>query len=561
MKNAALKKAVPRKLPLGALDAASASRLLRAASDVALVMDGSGQILSVTVQDAELPLAELQAWVGQSWVQTVTTESRQKIEALLADAIAIAGASISTSASALGGTPGRWRQVNHPQAVGDDLPLLYTAVLVELGGDVLPAGKADLAHRPVPVVSSSAFVATSATAGAAATSATSATSAKTRRARQRIVAFGRNLRSTVVLQQRLVESQQAMERDYWRFREAETRYRHLFQTSAEAALIIDAVSQKVLEVNPAAQELCATPQAVGALPGKLVGASWLSLFDTDAQPQLQTLLASARTLGRKDALRAKLAVAQTEVSVSASVFRQDDSAFVLVRLVPVVAGRRGASHKDGAPNKAAQDTGPGSATAMAMSFLQGASDAIVLTDAQGRVLQANRAFAAMAQMAVDEQIRGQALDRWVGRTGVELGVLISNLRQRGSAGLFVTTVRGEAGSQTQVEIAASVLSAVPTTVLSFSIRNVERRLKTEAAAGSAVTRSVGDLTDLVGNVPLKDIVSETTDLIEQLCIETALDMTGDKRSSAALLLGLSRQSLYVKLRRFGIAEQGADEQS
>jgi DNA-binding NtrC family response regulator len=61
-------------------------------------------------------------------------------------------------------------------------------------------------------------------------------------------------------------------------------------------------------------------------------------------------------------------------------------------------------------------------------------------------------------------------------------------------------------------------------------------------------------------VPLKEIVSETTDLIEQLCIETALEMTGDKRASAALLLGLSRQSLYVKLRRFGIADQGADDE-
>ena len=37
-------------------------------------------------------------------------------------------------------------------------------------------------------------------------------------------------------------------------------------------------------------------------------------------------------------------------------------------------------------------------------------------------------------------------------------------------------------------------------------------------------------------------------------IQAALAMTGDNRASAAQLLGLSRQSLYVKLRRFGIAE-------
>jgi hypothetical protein len=64
---------------------------------------------------------------------------------------------------------------------------------------------------------------------------------------------------------------------------------------------------------------------------------------------------------------------------------------------------------------------------------------------------------------------------------------------------------------------------------------------------------VGELTELVGRVPLKDIVSETTDLIEQLCIEAALQMTQGNRASAAQLLGLSRQSLYVKLNRFGLA--------
>ena len=36
-------------------------------------------------------------------------------------------------------------------------------------------------------------------------------------------------------------------------------------------------------------------------------------------------------------------------------------------------------------------------------------------------------------------------------------------------------------------------------------------------------------------------------------------MTGDNRASAALLLGLSRQSLYVKLRRYGMVSPGSDE--
>jgi DNA-binding protein Fis len=37
-----------------------------------------------------------------------------------------------------------------------------------------------------------------------------------------------------------------------------------------------------------------------------------------------------------------------------------------------------------------------------------------------------------------------------------------------------------------------------------------------------------------------------------------LELTGDNRASAAEMLGLSRQSLYVKLRRFGMSDPGAD---
>ena len=51
---------------------------------------------------------------------------------------------------------------------------------------------------------------------------------------------------------------------------------------------------------------------------------------------------------------------------------------------------------------------------------------------------------------------------------------------------------------------------------------------------------------------------ESTDVIEALCIEAALKLTRDNRASAAEILGLSRQSLYTKLRRYGIGESSAE---
>jgi DNA-binding NtrC family response regulator len=71
-----------------------------------------------------------------------------------------------------------------------------------------------------------------------------------------------------------------------------------------------------------------------------------------------------------------------------------------------------------------------------------------------------------------------------------------------------------------------------------------------------MSRAAAQLTELVGRVPLRDIVGQTTDLIEKLCIEAALQLTRDNRAAAAEMLGLSRQSLYIKLRRFGLGELG-----
>jgi len=71
-------------------------------------------------------------------------------------------------------------------------------------------------------------------------------------------------------------------------------------------------------------------------------------------------------------------------------------------------------------------------------------------------------------------------------------------------------------------------------------------------AGRQLSRSVEQLTELIGRVSLKDLVQESTEVIERLAIEAALELTNDNGAAVAEMLGLSRQSLHVKLRRYGI---------
>ena len=94
----------------------------------------------------------------------------------------------------------------------------------------------------------------------------------------------------------------------------------------------------------------------------------------------------------------------------------------------------------------------------------------------------------------------------------------------------------------------------------FLPKPAQRQLgvRTMVTEEAELPRSVEQLTQLVGRVALKELVRETTDVIERLCIEAALELTGDNRASAAEMLGLSRQSLYSKLRRFGLGDLDGD---
>jgi DNA-binding NtrC family response regulator len=105
-----------------------------------------------------------------------------------------------------------------------------------------------------------------------------------------------------------------------------------------------------------------------------------------------------------------------------------------------------------------------------------------------------------------------------------------------------------------VEISAVYL-AKPEPLFVMFVRDLNRRTQSSAELSQPLPKPFADLSQLVGRRPIKDIVSETVDAIERLCIEAALDLTHNNRASAAEMLGLSRQSLYVKLRKFGISSE------
>ena len=115
-------------------------------------------------------------WLGRPWVEVAGETGGDKIKRMVDDARV-------TGISA-------FRQINQRFPSGLEIPMEYTTVL--LGG------------------------------------------------RAGMLAIGKNLQAVAELQSRLIAAQQTMERDYWKLREIETRYRLVFDASNEAVMIVSA---------------------------------------------------------------------------------------------------------------------------------------------------------------------------------------------------------------------------------------------------------------------------------------------------------------------------------
>jgi transcriptional regulator PpsR len=487
---------------IGQVTSDAAVRALEAAGDIALVVDRDGVIKDVAVGAKELATEGFSSLRRRKWVDTVAADSRAKVVEMLADAGRAASAAAPSGRPAAparrtrtsgvdapspnGGIAVRWREVNQQTAQGGLVPIRFCALSAGEGGN--------------------------------------------------IVALGRDLRGAAALQQRLLQVEQTMERDYTRLRHAETRYRTLFHSVSEAVVIVDAASRRIVEANPAAGQLFGVDHA--ALIGKPV--SWF--VGMDSQEAVATALMRAGQPGRAEPTAVTLAEGRGQVRLTVSVFRQDRVTHLLLRLQAVSAAAN--AH---------------SAQSNSAAVMERIPDPFFVTSEDLTVLDANAAFLDLVQAPDIAAAVGAPLSRFIGRSAVDVSVLVQSLREHGWVRNFSTVARTPFDGLESVDISGVSAPTDAGKVFGFTLRPAARAEAASHRDLDALPRSVEQLTDLIGRVPLKEIVRETTDIIERLCIQAALKLTGDNRASAAELLGLSRQSLYSKLHRFDLAGAGEGE--
>jgi transcriptional regulator PpsR len=409
----------------------------------------------------------VQKWLGRPWKETISDTADDRVARIMEDA-----RNMGVSA---------FRQVTQKFPSGLELPMEYTTVL--LGG------------------------------------------------RAGLLAIGKSLQPVAELQARLISAQQAMERDYWKLREVETKYRLLFDASHEPVVLLNAGTLRIAEANPAAV------QAIGLGAGTVTGRAFLPEVSAGDRDAFQAMLLRVRDQGKAPGILIRFGKDQKQWLVRGSLMSPEPGPVMLLQLSPGWTGQ------------------PLHAQSEAISIdelVERLPDAFIVLDKDGVIRRTNRAFLDLVEVGAKGSVVGERLTRWLWRPGADLTVLLANVERHGSIRLFTTTIQGELGTTTEVEISATGSSQTDPNYLGVLIRDIGRRIG-GSNDESSLRAELGSISERIGKTPLRKLVKDTVSVVERHYVTSALQLAHNNRTVAAELLGLSRQSLYAKLNRYGIS--------
>lgn len=428
------------------------------ASDIALVLDDEGRVRSVA-QAAHASLnPEPARWVGQFWADTVHPSCRDKVLLTLQE--------VRQTGLA------RRREVNHNGPAGHSVAMAYTA---------LRLGK----EGPILVV-------------------------------------GRDLAAITAMQQRYLLARQQMEQGYWRARQAEARYRLLFQVATDAVLLVDAASGRILEANQAAADLFELPVE------QLQGRDATFGFERESRAALQALLESTQARAAPADARLQLLGKLASANVTAIPFDGDTAPRLLLRV-----------RRAELPGRASE------LNATLARLVDSSHDGVVVTDTAGAILVANPAFLHLIRVPTEMEVRGRPLQDWLGVGDAQFGEVLAQVRSRGVARRQTSRVLSADAQLSPVELSAAQLTNGEEDCIGFTIRplTVPQNSTELAALLAELTAQLGPQ---LGQAPLPELLRQAAVVLERQFIRLALERSSDGVAGAARLLGISEAEVRAR---------------
>lgn len=310
------------------------------------------------------------------------------------------------------------------------------------------------------------------------------------------------------------------------FENGRDAFARVFDFGSQPVIVVDGSTGRILEADSetAAHLGVSQPQLLRMVVFDLIGTPWRR----EAQSRLRGVLASQS----QDRFVAEAGASGDQYVVVFEPRTGANAGSVLVRFL--------------APGTEPESIPP--ATSLA-ELVAGMTECVALLETDGRIRWANQAFQDAVGAAQPSLLLGRPLDEVLSPVGDgDYSLSLASARKGDSAvSTEVTLVDREGAYRTGRLSLAWLANADPQGFGAvLDLAEGGERLRGVAAPDAAA------ILELVGSVPLKDLVRDTTDAIERLCIEAALRLTGDNRAAAARALGLSRQALYLKLERYGL---------
>jgi transcriptional regulator PpsR len=332
-----------------------------------------------------------------------------------------------------------------------------------------------------------------------------------------LIAIGRNLEAVAELRSRLVAAQASMERDYWKLREVETRYRLLFDASTQPVLMLGADDMRIKEANPA---------AIRAL-GVASGSELLPEILPAERNAFETMLARVREQGKAPGIVVHLGQDRQPWLLRAALVAAEPAAVFVLQL------------SASAVVLPIESSGP----VRFADLMARLPEAFAVVDLEGKIVTANRAFLGLVNAASESAVVGERLGRWLAPSGAGVDALL------GARASSVLSLRGDRGAVTEVEVSVTRDSDANHRYVGLLLRRVlSEGMPGKRQPGASPAKRLGKLT-------MREIVQETVDSVERSCVEAALERAKGNRTVAAQMLGLSRQSLYMKIERYSLSDE------
>jgi transcriptional regulator PpsR len=310
----------------------------------------------------------------------------------------------------------------------------------------------------------------------------------------------------------------------------------LLDASNEAVALVRATTLRVIEANGMAA------RTLGLVPG----AEFLPDLPARDRKQLEAALEMVRSQGRAPSIVLQLNDRSRWTLTAAFVTRESDAIFLL---------RMSVLEGEAEPQKDDCDL---------EQILFRFPDALVIVDRDGVIVKVNPAFLDLAQLGVESVAIGRSLGRWLTFPGEDFSALLGQVQSRGAVRMLRCRLEGERGAVSELEVSAVGDRAHRLHHIGLLMRETGSRGLDSKGLGSRglnsrdsrpAQRAAFDLDDLVGGlVPpratLDAVVRASVDTIERRYIGEALAKYGGNRTLAAKYLGLSRQTLHVKLNKY-----------